>query len=137
MILFDTHVAIWAGVNDSRLGESSRRLVERAAVDDAARIAAITPWEIGMLVAKGRVALGKPAGDWVRAFLAQPGVEMVPLTPAIAVDAGLLPDTIHGDPADRIIIATARAMNCPVLTADGKMLRYGKAGFLGIIDARN
>jgi PIN domain nuclease of toxin-antitoxin system len=136
MILFDTHAAIWAGVNDPRLGEASRRLMERAAAEDAARISAITPWEIAMLVAKDRVALGKPAGDWVRAFLAQPGVEIVPLTPDIAVDAGMLPDSIHGDPADRIIIATARAMDCPVLTADGKMLRYGKAGFLGIVDAR-
>ena len=89
-----------------------------------------------MLVSKDRLTLGRPVVDWVLAFLAKPGVELVPLTAEIGMDAGSLPSTVHGDPSDRIIIATARALDCPVLTGDGLILQYADAGLLSAIDAR-
>ncbi|HEX8383149.1 MAG TPA: type II toxin-antitoxin system VapC family toxin [Sphingomonas sp.] len=136
MILLDTNVVVWAGLDDPRLGGSARRLIDHAAGGQGLGMASITPWEMAMLVSKNRLTLGRPVVDWVRAFLARPGVEFVPLTPEIGMDAGSLPSTIHGDPSDRIIIATSRALGCPVLTGDGLILRYAQAGLLSAIDAR-
>ncbi len=74
--------------------------------------------------------------EWIRGVLADSRVELVPISPNIAVEAGLLPHIIHGDPADRLMIATARALACPVLTPDRKLLSYAAEGHLQAIDAR-
>jgi PIN domain nuclease of toxin-antitoxin system len=99
-------------------------------------ISPITFWEVSMLVDKGKLTLGRSLTEWMEAVLDQPGFRIEPVEPRVAVDAGSLPGEIHGDPADRIIIATARHLECPVLTTDRKIIEYAAAGHLQAIDAR-
>ena len=135
MILIDTHVLIWAVQDDPRLGKRSRRALDAAVAADALHVSAITPWEIALLAHKGRVTLGKEAGAWIDEALALPGVHLTPLLPSIAVDSVRLSGEAHGDPADRIIIASARHVGVPLLTADKAILRYGQAGYVAVQDA--
>lgn len=136
MILLDTHVLVWAVEDDARLGRSAARLINAASEAGELRFSAITPWEIAMLVTRGRLALNQEIGAWFRTILAQPGVALLPIEPEIAIHAGQLPRSVHGDPADRLIIATAHAARCPLLTVDRMILAYAKAGHLQAIDAR-
>ena len=89
-----------------------------------------------MLADKGKIALNRPVATWFGTVLAAPGFSLAELTVAIGADAGSLPGNIHGDPADRLIIATARALGCPLLTADRTILAYAAAGHVQVIDAR-
>lgn len=135
MIVIDTHALVWAIEADPRLGPGGRRLIEDERAADRVGISAITVWEAAMLIDKQRLVLGKAVNDWFTHVLADPSFELLPLSPAVAIDAGLLPGDIHGDPADRLIIATARAHGCPVLTADRRILAYAAQGHLQAIDA--
>lgn len=136
MIVVDTHVLVWAVQDDPRLRDSARHLVDEAVRNDGCYVAAITPWEIAMLVERGRLALGRDVGAWIDEALSLPGVHLVPLEPAICVDSARLPGDAHGDPADRMIIATARHKGLPLLTGDRAILTYGAAGYLRTVDAR-
>jgi PIN domain nuclease of toxin-antitoxin system len=79
-----------------------------------------------MLEAKGRIRLTSPCGQWVRDALATPGLTLLPLTPEISLDSSRLPAPFHGDPADRIIVASARATAARLLTRDAKLIDYGR-----------
>ena len=98
-------------------------------------VSAITPWEIAMLVSKGRLALDRDVGEWVKAALALPGIRLEPLSPEIAIASTRLPGTIHADPADRIIVATVRQVGAILLTEDQRLLDYGAAGHLRTLRA--
>jgi PIN domain nuclease of toxin-antitoxin system len=76
-----------------------------------------------------------PVDEWMDFVFEADGMRLAPLGHALSVDAGRLPGTIHGDPADRIVIATARALRYPLLTSDQKILRYAKEGHVRVIDA--
>lgn len=131
MILLDTHVLIWQEQGDLRLGPLTRRAVARALQEDRAAVCAISFWEIGMRVQKGRLDLLLDLSAW-RQDLLNKGLNEIPVDGSIAAKAGLLPD-IHGDPADRIIVATALTGH-QLVTADGKIL--GWPGPLNRLDAR-
>lgn len=135
MIVLDTHVLVWALDNDARLGRQARAAIERASEAGSVFVSAITPWEIASLVQKGRLALTEDVGAWLETVLAMPALRLAALEPAIAVDSVRLPGTLHADPADRIIIATARHLGSPLLTADRAILDYGGAGHVLVIDA--
>ena len=111
-----------------RIGPRSRALIAKAAEDDAAFVAAISAWEIAMLVAKGRLALDRDVGQWLDAELCLPGLRLAALDPVVAVDSTRLPGDIHGDPADRLIVATARHHAAVLITEDRLMLHYSEAG---------
>lgn len=83
-----------------------------------------------MLEAKGRLTLQLPVVEWVHQALRLPGLTLIPLTPEIAVDSTRLPGHFHGDPADRIIVATARQTGATVMTADRQILDYGARGLV-------
>ncbi|TWT03134.1 type II toxin-antitoxin system VapC family toxin [Reyranella sp. CPCC 100927] len=134
-MLIDTHVLIWAVQDDARLGKRARRAIDAAADADALHVSAITAWEVAMLAHKGRVTLGKEAGAWIDEALGLPGMRLTPLLPSIAVDSVRLPGDALKDPADRIIIASARHVGVPLLTADKVILRYGDAGYVAVQDA--
>ncbi len=89
-----------------------------------------------MLTEKGRISLGMDVLNWMETVLAQPGIRLEQVSPAIAIDAGRLPGNIHGDPADRLIVATARHLVCPVLTTDRKILAYADQGHVQAMEAR-
>lgn len=135
MTLLDTHVLVWLLSGNSRLGGQARPLIQRAAEENTLLVSAITPWEIAMLVSKGRLALDRDVGEWVKAALALPGIRLEPLSPEIAVASTRLPGTLHADPADRIIVATVRQVGAVLLTEDQRLLDYGAAGHLRTLRA--
>lgn len=134
MILLDTHVVPWLGASE-RLGlRAAQRIAEAQAVGRIS-ISAISFWEEAMLVDKGRMCIGGSVRDFTAAVIALPSISVVAVDANIATDAGSLPSPIHGDPCDRLIIATARVLDRPLLTADDKILTYA-AGHLRAVDAR-
>lgn len=133
--LLDTHALVWLVDGDPRLSTPARRAAEAAAAEGALWVAAISVWEIGMLVAEGRLALRQDVQEWVDAVLALSGLRLAPLLPSVALAATRLPGDGHGDPADRMIAATARHLGVPLLTADRQLLAYAEAGHLAAIRA--
>lgn len=136
MILLDTQVLIWFSQGDPLLRTAAKALIEQETAANTAMISPISFWEVAMLVDKGKIALGWRPLDWMEAVLDGRGFRMEPLAPIIAIDAGSLPGDIHGDPADRVIVATARHLACPVLTTDHKILAYAAQHHVKAIDAR-
>jgi PIN domain nuclease of toxin-antitoxin system len=127
--LLDTHAWLWLLQGDSqRLGPTARERILAAAREGVLRLSAISPWEVGMLVAKQRLVVSLPCQYWVRQALQVPGLSLVPLTPEIALQSSFLPGEFHGDPADRIIIATARDTGAVIITADQRILDYARDG---------
>lgn len=135
-VLLDTHALVWLVAGDERLRLDARRCIEAAAQKQQLWVSAITPWEIGMLVAKGRLVLDRDVMDWVRAAMALPGIRLASLDPAVSVASTRLPVELHGDPADRLIVATARHLGATLVTADAALLAYGQLGHLGVLSAR-
>ncbi len=135
LIVIDTHILIWAMHDDPRLSTRARELIDETTARSRILISAITPWEVAMLAEKGRIALGDDVGRWLATALALPGLQLVPIEPQIAVDSVRLPGEFHADPADRIIVATARFHRIPLLTADQAILRYGDKGHAAVLPA--
>jgi PIN domain nuclease of toxin-antitoxin system len=81
-----------------------------------------------MLAAKGRISLSRPVDDWVQAALRGPGVRLLPLSPETAIESTRLPGVPHGDPADRILIASARTLGGQLATCDSEILTYAQSG---------
>lgn len=132
-LLLDTHVWIWLLAGHEMIRPKQKKLIEEAASESLIAIAAISTWEIAMLVAKGRIILEEPVLSWLQVALNLPGVELKPLTPDIAVESSQLPGDFHGDPADRLIVATARVHQLTLLTHEEKILTYAKQHYLSAI----
>ena len=132
-VLLDTPVLVWLVNGDLQLSPRAQQHILAA---PQVWVSAITPWEIAMLVAKGRLTLRKDVLEWVAQALALPGVRLAALEPAIAVASTRLPGNLHGDPADRLLAASARQLNLALVTADDKLLAYGAQGHLAVISAR-
>ena len=132
MIVIDTHVLVWALDDDDRLGPKARVLIDQS---ETALLSAISIWEIALLVKKSRLLLKNDLADWVKQALALPSLVLAPLDPAIALDSVTLPGEFHNDPADRIIVATARHHDVPLLTIDRAILDYGRSGHVAVTDA--
>lgn len=124
MIALDTHVLVWWVVNDARLARKARSAISRELPDGRLGIPAICAWEIGMLVARGRLLLSMDVDRWFEAVQAVQGVVLLPLGIDVALDSTRLPGQFHGDPADRMIVATARAHNAPLISADPRIRDY-------------
>ncbi len=135
MIVLDTHALIWVVNDDPRLGSAARATIDDTVRTDFVLVSAISPWEIALLAEKGRLRLGREVGSWIKAALALPGIRLAPVEPEIAVDSVRLPGSLHADPADRLIVATARHWAAPLLTADNAILPYGADGHVRTIDA--
>ena len=135
MILLDTHVLVWAVEGDRRLGANAAAAIEEARRTDRVGVSAITPWEIALLAQRGRLRLALDVGAWIDAALGAQGVEVLPIEPAIAVASVRLPSAFHADPADRVIVATARHWRTFLVTADRAIATYAEAGHLRVIEA--
>jgi PIN domain nuclease of toxin-antitoxin system len=137
-LVLDTHVWIW--LMDQQTRELSRTAVE--AIRHASRqtvvyVSAISFWEIAMLTARKRVTLSLDCLPWVQQATRAPGIQVAALTPPIAVDSTRLPGQPHGDPADRIIMATARQLGARLVTCDRQILNYADTEqALAVLDAR-
>ena len=123
MIVLDTHIWVWWVHGDPSLSASARALIDSSEQTGIA-VSAISCWEIAKLVERGRLALPCPVFDWLQQALAYPGVRLVELSPRICAESTQLPGTFHRDPADQIIVATARVLDAPLITADAKILAY-------------
>ena len=135
MIVLDTHVLVWLIEGSLKLGPDAKTRIDHEARTDRVGISAITPWEIALLVAKGRLQLSMDVGVWIERALRAPGVELCPIEPAIALGAVRLPGDLHADPADRLLIATARHWSVALATADAKILDYSALGHVRTVDA--
>jgi PIN domain nuclease of toxin-antitoxin system len=125
MIVLDTHVLLWwAGASPSRISDRVLGIIEEELHKGSVRVSSISAWEIAMLVRKGRLSLAVSAGEWVDTAAAIDGLSFVPVTNGVAVDSLDLPGDFHDDPADRIIVALARQLSAPLVTADARIKRY-------------
>lgn len=121
MIVLDTHAWLWWTSAPERLSGRARRALEEAA---EIGLATISCWETAMLAARGRISLDRPVSAWIAQALAQPRLAALPLTAELALAAGLLDDRFPGDPADRMIYATARANRAGLVTKDAAIRAY-------------
>lgn len=124
MIVLDTHVWVWWVHGDAQIKPSQVGAIEEAA-SDAIGISAISCCEVAKLVERGRLVLPCSTDEWLALVLAYPGVRPIALSPEIAVASTQLPGTFHKDPADQIIVATARVNGCPLVIFDQKLISYG------------
>ncbi len=124
MTLLDTHAWLWWVTGDSRLSKRARAAIERAAGDHDAAISAISIWEVAKKVEKGQLELDRPLDDWLDAALAPEGLHVLELTRTVLVESCSLPGPFHGDPADQIIVATARRRPATLVTADTRIREY-------------
>jgi PIN domain nuclease of toxin-antitoxin system len=124
-LVLDTHVWIWVmeGVR-SELSTATIALIEEAGGRSQLAVSVLSVWEVAMLEAKRRITLSRSIDEWVNAALTAPGTRLVELTPEIALESTRLPAELHGDPADRIIVATTRVVGGTLITCDDRILEY-------------
>ena len=122
MIVLDTHIWIWWVNNNTRLTQKHRDWIQQYQ-SQGLGVSIISCWEVSKLVEMGRLTLSVTVDEWLKQALAYPGVQLLELTILIIVESTKLTD-FHRDPADQIIVASARICGCPLLTADAKILAY-------------
>jgi PIN domain nuclease of toxin-antitoxin system len=120
--LLDTHVLVWWIEGGKRLSRRQRQVISRASAAEPLLVSDITLWEVAMLHSHGRIKLGLPLRDWLEGAVAPEWVRRMGISPAIAADVTLLPAGAPNDPADRIILATARVLGATLLTRDSSMI---------------
>ena len=132
--VLDTHAWIWIAEGvEELLGSTVIKKIEKASEESLLYVAAISLWEVGMLKSKGRIRFTVPCIQWVLNALKAPGLSVTPLDPYIALESSRLPGDFHGDPADRLIIATARKLDATLVTRDTAILQYSDQGYLKAI----
>jgi PIN domain nuclease of toxin-antitoxin system len=129
--LLDTHILVWWLEGKKRLSRAQRRIIERASAERALGVSDISLWEIATLLDLGRLKLKIPLREWLEAAVAPPLVQRVGISPAVAADLLAFPTTFTRDPADRILVATARVYAVPLLTADENILESGLVKTVG------
>ena len=134
--LLDTHVWIWlVNGGPERLLGGATDAIRRASAESALAVSAISVWEVAMLESRGRLQLQMDCLEWVSESTRRAGLRILPLSPEIAVASTRLPGDLHGDPADRIIAATARHESAILVTRDRALLGYAGRGYLRAIEA--
>lgn len=126
-LLLDTHVALWLDSGDDRLRASTRAVIDGCWQNGGTIfLSAVTAWEIALLVDTGRIELDVPVAAWIDRFVERPGIEAVPLGHRAAARSYQLHHLEHRDPADRLLIATAIELACPLVTYDERIARFAK-----------
>jgi PIN domain nuclease of toxin-antitoxin system len=123
VILLDTHMWVWWVDGSPQLTAAQRGHIG-SHESTGLGVSVISCWEVAKLVELKRLELRCAVAEWIAQALAYPGVRLLYLTPRIAVESTQLPGAFHRDPADQIIVATARIRSCPLLTADARILCY-------------
>jgi PIN domain nuclease of toxin-antitoxin system len=123
MILLDTHTWIWSHSATWLLSDNVKKLIKKTQTDQRA-IASISIWEFAMMVTKGRINVKIDPKLWLNNAIGNSGLKVIELTPEIAMESCNLPGDFHKDPADQIIVATARTHNLTLLTKDKKIIEY-------------
>jgi PIN domain nuclease of toxin-antitoxin system len=135
-LLLDTHCWLWIQLGlTQRLSRASLAVIRNAESDGNVRVSVISIWELAMLEKRGRVALPMNVRTWVEQALSKPGIAVSPLTPEIAIESVHLPGDLHGDPADRILVATARVLGATLVTKDAQLIRYSRQRHVRALEA--
>lgn len=122
--LLDTHAWVWWVTKDRRLSKRASRAIDTATGGDGLLLSAISLWEVAKKVDKKQLVLDRPIRDWLDQATGVSGLAVAELTPAILVDSCDLPQPFHGDPADQMIVATARHHHATLVTKDRNLQRY-------------
>lgn len=122
MIVLDTHAWIYFVDDPKRLGKDAKRVLTRA---DRIGLAAVSLWELALLVEKRRLVLDRELLSWLEAALGDPRLELLPLTPAVVATAHQIRGALDGDPGDRLITATALVENARLVTKDERIAASG------------
>lgn len=130
MTLLDTQVWVWWTNDPDQIPPSIRGYVE-ANEKWGLGVSAISCLEVARLVAVGRLDLPLPVEQWMDEALRYPFVNLIELSPQISIESTRLPEPFHRDPADRIIVATSRLLNCRLATTDGLIRRYPHVQLVG------
>ncbi len=133
--LLDTHVWVHYINATPGLKPETIRAIDAARESGSVFISVISIWEIALLVRLRRLALHTSVGQWTEQALTLPGTSLLPFTPQIAIDSVDLPEPMHKDPADRILVATTRIERLTLMTRDRDILTYAKATKLACIQA--
>jgi PIN domain nuclease of toxin-antitoxin system len=132
-LLLDTHAAVWI-TEDQPLAAAAAEAIDAAyRAGSTVFVSAITAWEIGLLVSRNRLSLVARPERWFQRLLAIPGVKLADLSPDILIASSFLPGEPPRDPADRIILATARDLGATLITRNRLLLKYGKDGQVSTI----
>jgi PIN domain nuclease of toxin-antitoxin system len=122
--VIDTHVWIWWNMHPQKLSAKVRSLLSTPSRYEELLLSAISPWEFSKLLEKERIGISCNPEEWIAEALDMPKLRLVPLTPAIAYRSTSLPQPFNDDPADQIIVATAREENATILTKDKTIQKY-------------
>jgi len=122
--LLDTHAWVWWVTADRRLSRPARRAIETDQARDAVWLSLISVWEVAKKVQKGQLVLDRPVDDWLDAATLRPGLHLAELTRPILTESCRLPAPFHGDPADQMIVATARDRDAAIVTRDERIRTY-------------
>jgi PIN domain nuclease of toxin-antitoxin system len=129
-LLLDTHVFVWLMNGDETLSLETRALIKNTCKQHCLLASSISIWEIAMLQSKGKISLIHPLQQWIKKIGLLPYIKIIPLTAEIAIESCELPGEFHGDPADRMLVATARILNIPLMTRDKKIESYAQKGYV-------
>ncbi len=121
--VLDTHVWFWCLDGMDRVPPRVRAILENAR-NAPFGLSAISLWELSKLVQKGRIILTIPLAEWIQRAIDPDVIEILPLSQQVAVDSTMLPGGYHSDPADELIIATARLHEATLITADQRIHAY-------------
>ena len=125
MIVLDTHALLWWASGDKvQLSAAAAHAIDEELAGGQIMVSSISAWELAMLVDRGRVALSMDIEEWLSVVSRIEAVNFVPVDNEIGVKSVALPGAFHKDPADRIIVATARKLAAPLVTADEEIRRY-------------
>lgn len=132
-VLLDTHVWLWTLLGDETITEPARKRIALALKNSRVLISAISVWEAGMLWKKNRIQLRMPLFHWIRQSFQETGYTLLPLDDVIAAESSVLPGEFQSDPADCIIVASARIEQAVLLTRDARIIEYGRAGHVSVL----
>lgn len=120
--LLDTHALVWWVDGSNKLAREQRRATERAAAQGTLFLSEISFWEIAMLIEAHKLTFREPLDEWLERAAASPAIQRVGITPTIAREMASLSTTRTWDPADRIIVATARVLGAKLVTSDSRII---------------
>lgn len=129
--LLDTHILLWWLEGGGRLSAGQRRALDRVSPASPVLLSEISLWEVAVLHELGRIRLSRPLEEWLRLASAPPLVQTCRIDAAVAAETTALPPGFHRDPADRIIVATARLRGATLVTSDGRIAASGAVPCLG------
>ncbi len=129
--LLDTHILLWWHGDRGRLSAEQQDVIAAAGADSPLEVSDISLWEVATLYSLGRIRLTIPLREWLDKAVAAPLVRRHGISPAVAAELASLPDSFHRDPADRILVATARVLGATLLTRDRRIAEAELVDTLG------